>query len=65
VPFLASLMLGKEYFACNIPSSTLATHIILLLACKTSHYLLQHRKEVFIFSLCIYSDLPSQNVSSK
>jgi hypothetical protein len=65
VSILASLMLGKEYFACNIPSSTLPTKLVLLLACTTSYYLLQHRKEVFKFSPCIYNDLPSQNVSSK
>ncbi len=60
-------MLGKEYFACDIRKipATIITNKVLLLACKTSYYLLQHRKEVFKFSPCIYSDLPSQNVSSK
>ncbi len=65
IPILASTKLGKEYFACDIPSPTLPTNLVLLLACKTSYYLLQHRKEDFKFFPCIYSDLPSQNVSSK
>jgi hypothetical protein len=45
-------MLGKEYFACNIPSQTAPTDGVMLLACKTSYYLLQHCKEVFKFSPC-------------
>jgi hypothetical protein len=45
-------MLGKECFACNIPSQTAPTDGVLLLACKTSYYLLQHFKELFKFFPC-------------
>jgi hypothetical protein len=51
VSILASLMLGKEYFACNIPSSTLPTELVLLLACKSSYYLYNILKKFSNFLL--------------